>query len=96
MHAECDGWLQVLSSMIGTTEMPVPFSYRSYDKVEINDADGNLRDIDKIATRRVKSPAWIKVDRRPARFVREGTTRRLLDPKDAAAYIRNRFPGWFG
>lgn len=82
--------------MIGTTEMPVPFSHVSYGNAVVNDANGNLRDIDKIATRRVKSPAWIKVDRRPARFVREGTTGRPLDPKDAAACIRNRFPWWYG
>ena len=82
--------------MIGTTEMPVPFSHVSYGNAVVNDANGNPRDTAKIAARRAKSPAWIKVDRRPARFVREGTTRRLLDPKDAAACIRNRFPGWFG
>lgn len=95
-RANWDGWSQALSNMIDKIEMPAPFSYVSYDKVELDDARGDPRDIAKIVVLQSPSPAWIKVEGGPRLFVRKGPASKPLDARAAAAYIRKRFPRWVG
>lgn len=95
-HGSWDGWSQVLSNMINKIVMPVPFSYVSYDRVELEDASGSTRDIAKITVLPAQSPAWIKVGNSPELFVRQGPTSKPLDTMNAAAHIRKRFPRWDG
>ena len=95
-HANWDGWSQTFSNMINKIEMAAPFSYVTHNRVKLEDGRGNLRDIAKIAVLQAQSPAWIKVDNRPTLFVRQGSTSKPLDSREAAAYIGKRFPQWVG
>ena len=61
-HPNWDGWSQILSNMINDKiEMPAPFSYVSYDKVSLNDAQGRPCDIAKITVLKAQTPAWIDI-----------------------------------
>lgn len=95
-HANWDGWSQALSNMINKIEMAAPFSYVSYNRVELKNGRGNPCDIAKIAVLQAQIPAWIKVDGRPTLFVRQGPTSKPLDARDAAAYVGTQFPRWVG
>lgn len=90
-----DGWSQTLSNMINDKiEMPAPFSYVSYDRVSLNDAQNRPCDVAKITVLRAQTPAWIDVGGKRTLVTRQGTANRPLDPMDTVAYVSRRFPNW--